>query len=106
MNHITFTPGEVSRYYTARMPDLKQKRAAEWRGACKIHRGKNDSFSVESATGRWFCHSTCGRGGDIIDLEMALTGVDFKAAKSEVFRLVGRIEPDRRYNTGGWREIE
>jgi putative DNA primase/helicase len=106
MNSITFTPGEVSRYYAARIPDLKQKRAAEWRSACKIHGGENDNFSVESATGRWFCHSACGRGGDIIDLEMALTSADFKSAKAEVFRLVGRIEPERRSAKGGWREVE
>jgi hypothetical protein len=104
MNNITFTAAEVSRYYAARMPELKQKRAAEWRSACKIHGGKNDNFSVESATGRWFCHSSCGRGGDIIDLEIALTNADFKTAKAEVFRLVGRIEPERQQN--GWREVE
>ncbi|MBZ5581391.1 MAG: hypothetical protein LAQ30_04155 [Acidobacteriia bacterium] len=39
---------------------------------CPIHGGKDPNFSVEPATGRWFCHSVCGRGGDIIDLEMAL----------------------------------
>ena len=31
---ITFTSGEVSTYYAARVPHLKQRRAAEWRGAC------------------------------------------------------------------------
>ena len=74
---ITFTSGEVSTYYAARVPHLKQRRAAEWRGACPIHHGNDDNFAVEPATGRWCCHSTCGRGGDILDLEEALTGGDF-----------------------------
>ena len=124
---ITFTSGEVSTYYAARVPHLKKRRAAEWRGACPIHQGKNDSFAVEPDTGRWFCHSTCGRGGDILELEAALTGGDFPTRKAEVFRLVGRIEPDYRHNgtrtngnsagtaptkttksthtAGGWREV-
>ena len=98
---ITFTPGEVSTYYAARVPNLKRKRAKEWRGPCPIHQGKNDSFAVESATGRWFCHSTCGRGGDILELEADLVGGDFPTRKAEVFRLVGRVEGN---STSKWRE--
>jgi hypothetical protein len=49
---IAFTPGEVASYYAARVPYLKQRRAAEWRGACLIHHGKNDNFAVEPDTGR------------------------------------------------------
>ena len=82
---------------------------------------------MEPDTGRWFCHSTCGRGGDILELEAALTGGDFPTRKAEVFRLVGRIEPEYRHNgtrtngnsagtaptkttkststAGGWREM-
>ncbi|MGO9257925.1 MAG: DUF3987 domain-containing protein [Bryobacteraceae bacterium] len=125
---IIFTPGEISGYYAARVPRLKQRRAAEWRGPCPIHQGKDDNFAVDPETGCWFCHSRCGRSGDILELEMALTGADFKTAKAEVFRLVGRIEPEyRRSSTrangnsagtalskptkrtgaaGEWREIE
>src|SRR5689334_22957871 len=92
----TFSLGEVARYYKARVPHLKQPRAAEWRGACPVHHGKNDSFAVDPASGRWFCHSTCGRGGDILELEAALAGGDFPTRKAEVFRLVGRIVPEYR----------
>jgi putative DNA primase/helicase len=124
---ITFTSGEVSTYYAARVPHLKQRRAAEWRGACPIHHGKHENFAVDPATGRWFCHSTCGRGGDLLELEAALNGRDFPTRKAEVFRLVGRIEPEHRHNgtrtngnsagtaptktlkstntAGGWREV-
>jgi Protein of unknown function (DUF3987)/CHC2 zinc finger len=89
---ITFTSGEVSTYYAARVPHLKQRRAAEWRGPCPIHHGKNDNFAVDPETGRWFCHSACGRGGDILELEAALAGGDFPTRKAEVFGLVGRVE--------------
>ena len=44
---ITFTSGEVSTYYAARVPHLKQGRAAEWRGASPIRQVKNHSFAVE-----------------------------------------------------------
>ena len=124
---VSFTPGEVSTYYAARVPHLNQRQAAEWRGTCPIHHGKHNNFAVEPDTGRWFCHSTCGRGGDILELEAALTGADFPTRKGKVFRLVGRIGTEYRHNgtrtngnragmaptkpskptgaTGGWREL-
>ena len=126
-NGITFARGEISRYYEARLPDMPQ-RGREWRGPCPIHQGKNDNFAVNSATGEWFCHSVCGRGGDILELEAALNGGDFPTRKAEVFRLIGRLQPEYRHNgtrtngdsagtprskptkpTGaarGWREVE
>jgi hypothetical protein len=98
---ITFTPGQVSIYYAARVSKLKQ-RGREWRGPCPIHsrdgRQHDDNFAVKSQTGEAFCHSVCGRGWDIIALEMELTGADFRTAKAAVFRLVGRVEPDYRRN--------
>lgn len=102
MSNIVFMRTEVSNYYNVRMPHLNQ-RGAEWRGGCGVHGGKDPNFSVEPATGRWYCHSVCGCGGDIIDLEMALTGADFKTAKAQVFGIIGRIES--RPTTGGWREV-
>ena len=87
---ITFNQDEVAHYYMVRLPHLKQRHGAEWRGACPIHKGDRDSFAVESDTGRWSCFSRCGRGGDVIELEKALTGADFKTAKAEVFNIVGR----------------
>jgi putative DNA primase/helicase len=89
---ITFTPGEVSIYYAARVPHLKQGRAAEWAGPCPIHQGKDNNFKVKPATGEWYCHSACGRGKDILGLETALTGADFKTVKAEVFRIIGRTD--------------
>lgn len=94
---ITFSRGEVATYYAARVPHMKQRSAAEWRAPCPIHHGKDNNFVVDSDTGRFYCHSTCGRGGDILELEMSLTDVDFRTAKTEVFRLVGRTETEHRY---------
>src|ERR1700722_12608046 len=87
-----FTPAEASTYYAARVPNLKQHRAPRWRGPCPIHKGKDSNFSVDPKTGLWYCHSVCGRGGDILELEDALIGGDFPTRKAEVFRLVGRVD--------------
>jgi hypothetical protein len=90
---IAFTPGEVSTYYSVRVPKVKQA-GREWRGPCPIHNGKGGNFAVEPETGRWFCFSSCGRGGDILTLEQELTGADFRTARIQVFSLVGRVDFD------------
>jgi hypothetical protein len=95
---ISFSPREVEIYYAARVPGLKQRSAGEWRGPCPIHNGTHDNFGVQASTGLWHCHSQCGRGGDIFDLEAALHGGDFPTRKAEIFRLMGRTESDYRRN--------
>ncbi len=95
---ITFTAGEISDYFAARIPNLKQ-RGAEWRGPCLIHKGRDNNFAVDAQTGRWFCHSACGRGGDLLEFEQTLTGIGFAAAKAEVFRMIGRAEPGTNGNS-------
>jgi putative DNA primase/helicase len=107
---ITLDSAGVRAYCAARVPHLKWKRAKEQRGPCPVHKGTHDNFAVESDTGKWFCH-VCGRGGDLVELEMALSGVDFKAAKAEVFRIIGRPNSStrsngNRANTAAWREID
>lgn len=105
---FAFTPAEIERYYAACVPGLKEV-GAEWRGRCPIHQGTGDNFAVEMDSGRWFCHSQCGRGGDILSLEMELSGTSFPQAKAEVIRMVGRTaeSPFRGGKTGqgsvgGW----
>ncbi|MBI4910804.1 MAG: AAA family ATPase [Acidobacteria bacterium] len=92
---ITFSSSEVATYYKARVPQFQQREASQWRGACPIHNGKHHSFAVEPTTGRWFCHSACGRGGDILALEAELSGGNFTACKAEVFRIIGRDDSPR-----------
>jgi CHC2 zinc finger/Toprim domain len=67
-----------------------RQRGSEWRGPCPIHQGTDDSFAVKPDTGQWYCHSQCGRGGSILDLEMARTEIDFKSARRNVETLIGR----------------
>jgi replicative DNA helicase len=85
----TFTISEVHTYYSNRVPGLKQS-GKELRGPCPVHRGKDANFSVNMETGLAQCHSQCGRGFDIISLEMELAGVAFPQAKERVYDLVGR----------------
>ena len=103
-----FSPSEVSAYYARRLPKLQQ-RGREWRAPCPIHNGTNDNFSVNAETGLWYCHSQCGRGGSMFDLEMALTNTDFPPAANEVRRIVGRPalrqvdrEPEIKWGLPGW----
>ena len=95
ITQLPFTPAEISVYYSHRVPRLRQTRAREWRGSCPIHDGQDNNFAVEAATGYWYCHSQCGRGGGIIALEMELRGCSFGDAKAEVCYLVGRPSPAR-----------
>lgn len=90
---MEFSSGEISTYYAHRAPEMRQTSQREWRWRCPVHNGKDLNFAVSAETGRAMCHSQCGRGWDVISLEMELTGVDFIAAKAEVFRIVGRPAP-------------
>lgn len=91
----TFSGAEIAGYYDSRVPALKRGTRAERRGPCPIHRGNDDNFTVNMQTGLWFCHSQCARGGDILALEQALTGADFRTAMETVYGIVGRPIPGR-----------
>src|ERR1019366_5299554 len=86
-----FTAAEVKRFYSIRLPKLRQT-GEEWRGPCPVHKGERDSFAVDAETGRACCHSKCGRGWDMIGLQQELCAQPFGNAKSEVYRAVGRPE--------------
>lgn len=91
---IAFSRSEVAMYYTVRVQDLRQ-RGKRWRGPCPIHRGRHDSFSVDPDTGLWRCWSDCGRGGDVVKLEIELTGTTWREAVNEIERIIGRVLLDR-----------
>jgi hypothetical protein len=101
---IALSASEVAMYYTSRVSDLRQ-RGKRWRGPCPIHRGKQDNFSVNSETGLWRCWSVCGRGGDIIALEVALTGAAWREAVAEVEHIIGRNLIDRPATRSGRRAL-
>ena len=92
--HCALSSGEISRYYATRMPKLVQ-RGRWWRGACPVHSGKGDSFSVAPETGRYRCFK-CGANGDVVDLEMRLAGARFPQARNSVFGTIGRPVPQTR----------
>src|SRR5271168_2265260 len=91
MNHTfdNLTQTEISAYYANRTPDINQT-GDEWRGPCPIHNGKDSNFAVEPGSGLWFCHSQCGRGGSILQLEVELTGAEFDAATNAISDIIGR----------------
>ncbi len=106
--HSRLAPPEVSAYYRVRMPDLEQL-GSEWRAGCPIHKGEDSNFSANAETGLWMCHSQCGRGGPVYDLEIALTGADFPDAAPAVRRIIGRpdsrpaaVEPQMKWGLLGW----
>jgi hypothetical protein len=102
-DRIPFNAAEVATYYRTRFPKLSQ-RGRQWRGPCPIHHGRDDNFAVDPASGLWICRSQCGRGADILDLEMSLTGADFKTALAAVYAIVGRQMPERaRMTRHEWR---
>jgi replicative DNA helicase len=86
---MNFSRSEIHTYYTSRVPGLKQF-GKELRGPCPVHNGKDLNFSVNMETGLAHCHSQCGRGFDIISLEMEIAGVAFPQAKERVYDLIGR----------------
>ena len=87
---ITLSSSEIVNYYAARVPDLLQ-RGKQWRGRCPIHRGRGYNFSVNPESGLWRCWSRCGRGGDTIALEIALTGDSWREAVATVEGIIGRV---------------
>jgi DNA primase len=93
-SRIIFMPSEVGTYYTVRVPTLRQTRVREWRGRCPIHSGEGNNFAVTPENGRWVCYSQCGRGGDIIALEMSLNSSRFVDARNNAFNIVGRPIPE------------
>jgi DNA primase len=86
---ISFNSSEVAAYYAERAPGIKQ-RGRRWRGPCPIHGGRDANFSVDCETGLWKCFSQCGRGGDMVALEMVLTSATWRDAVTEIERIIGR----------------
>jgi hypothetical protein len=71
-----------------------KKSSGEWIGPCPTCGGSN-RFSINPVKNVWHCR-VCGRGGDVIDLEMHLTGASFVDA---VLALTGGGTSGRREPT-------
>jgi 5S rRNA maturation endonuclease (ribonuclease M5) len=84
-----FSPSEVASYYRTRFPNLKQT-GPEWRGACPVHQGDDPNFAVNPENGLAYCHSQCGRGWSILQLEQQLSGRTWKDCRQEINSIIGR----------------
>jgi len=84
-----FNSSEVASYYKTRFPDLQQT-GPEWRGPCPVHQGDDPNFAVNPKNGLAYCHSQCGRGWNILQLEQELSGRPWKECRQEVNSIVGR----------------
>jgi hypothetical protein len=84
------TPSEVQTYYAVRLSKELRTSGGPWRIQCPLHHGRKLSFAIDPETGRWFCHSECLRGGDILELERLVYGGTFPDVKRRVFQIVGR----------------
>lgn len=87
---MTFSQSEIIAYYQTRVPALSISGKREARCPCPVHNGKDLNFAVNAESGLSQCHSQCGRGWDVISLEMELSGLDFRKAKEKVYEIVGR----------------
>jgi 5S rRNA maturation endonuclease (ribonuclease M5) len=85
---VRFSESDICRYYNYRVPKLKREPSG-FRAPCPLHEGDGPNFAVNPETGQWFCHSTCNRGGDILDLERELSKCDFKTALQNVGNILG-----------------
>ena len=97
MIHDNFTPWEIELYARHRRFGLKRT-GNELRGPCPIHRGNGPNFALNRETGVWYCHSQCGRGGSLIDLEMLTQEMDFLPARASLFGIIGRPKPNGEAN--------
>jgi 5S rRNA maturation endonuclease (ribonuclease M5) len=89
MKAADFTSSEVASYYRTRFPDLKQA-GPEWRGPCPVHQGDDANFAVNPENGLAYCHSQCGRGWSILQLEQEVSGRHWKECRQEIYSIVGR----------------
>lgn len=82
------TPSDVRRYFQAVMPKWNLDRE-QIHVPCPLHGGTRDSFSLNTATGRWYCNSECGTGGDVVTFEQRMRGCTVAEAIKGVEEVVG-----------------
>jgi hypothetical protein len=83
--------GEFYAQYTLLRPV-----GGEMVGPCPLHNGTGPNFKVHAETGRWYCHSQCGRGGDGLAFLEEREGLDFPAALERLAAWLGLAVPPHR----------
>lgn len=59
--------------------------------SCPIHRSSNtSSFVIHKDNLLWYCHSTCGEGGDLIKFVMRMENLNFKNGKMKLEWILNR----------------
>jgi hypothetical protein len=100
MSKLPLNPTEIAAYYRERAPKVAHT-GAEWRGPCPIHDGTDDNFTVNPNTGMAYCHSQCGKGWSIMQLENAVSGKSWKECRRDINEIVGR----QNHEPAKWREV-
>ena len=78
-------------FYTGELGKLTRPSRGWARGNCPFHKSKSGvSFSVNLATGGFFCFGCGAKGGDVLAFVMRRHSLDFKTAAKEL---------------GAWRQI-
>ncbi len=71
-----------------------QKAGGRFKGLCPFHEEKTPSFSVDPASGLWYCFG-CSQGGDLFSFVMNREGLEFPEALRMLARRAGvTIESD------------
>ncbi len=82
--------------------DLKRRGSATM-GCCPFHNEKTPSFNVNREGQFYHCFG-CGKGGDVINFLMEITGMSFMEALENLAGRVGLEMPQRRDSGPGGRE--
>jgi CHC2 zinc finger len=93
IHDLPLSESENLEYYGKRLSDLKGGRRNR-RARCPLHGGEGLNLAVDVETGLWYCHSQCGRGGDVFEFESLLNGGTFPEVKRRVYETVGRVDLD------------
>lgn len=62
-------------FYKKYLPGVKSAGSGHLTALCPFHKDKTPSFSVETASGKYYCHG-CGKGGDPIHFYAKVNGLD------------------------------
>jgi DNA primase len=90
--NASLTTSDIDAVLRAFVPrlDAFEQTGDELRGPCPIHDGARESFSINVATGAWFCFSECNRGGGLADLVSLLSNCSLSDALAEIDKILGR----------------
>jgi DNA primase len=90
--NASLTTSDIDAVLRAFVPrlDAFEQTGDELRGPCPIHDGARESFSINVATGAWFCFSECNRGGGLADLVSLLSNCSLSNALAEIDKILGR----------------